>query len=90
MEEEIETLRLVLASKIRSAHELKRKLGISVWKEFQDDMSQSIRNVKESNVLVYITLLLIFFISFFYSLSFLFYKTQTHKQTKVTGWLALK
>ncbi|XP_067009095.1 tumor protein D52 isoform X2 [Anabrus simplex] len=50
VEEEIQTLRHVLASKVRNAQELKRKLGISVWKEFQDDMSQGIRNVKESNV----------------------------------------
>ncbi|XP_047106551.1 tumor protein D54 isoform X2 [Schistocerca piceifrons] len=50
VEEEIQTLRHVLASKIKHSQELKRKLGISVWKEFQDDMSQSIRNVKESNM----------------------------------------
>ncbi|XP_021938819.1 tumor protein D54 isoform X3 [Zootermopsis nevadensis] len=50
VEEEIQTLRQVLASKVRVSQELKRKLGISVWKEFQDDMSQGIRNVKESNV----------------------------------------
>ncbi|XP_046989733.1 tumor protein D54 isoform X1 [Schistocerca americana] len=50
VEEEIQTLRHVLASKIKHSQELKRKLGISVWKEFQDDMSQSIRNVKESNI----------------------------------------
>lgn len=50
MEEEIQTLRHVLASKIKHSQDLKRKLGISVWKEFQDDMSQSIRNVKESNM----------------------------------------
>ncbi|XP_069678342.1 uncharacterized protein [Periplaneta americana] len=50
VEEEIQTLRHVLASKVRNSQELKRKLGISVWKEFQDDMSQGIRNVKESNV----------------------------------------
>lgn len=50
VEEEIQTLRQVLASKVRMSQELKRKLGFSVWKEFQDDMSQGIRNVKESNV----------------------------------------
>lgn len=50
VEEEIQTLRQVLASKVRMSQELKRKLGISAWKEFQDDMSQGIRNVKESNV----------------------------------------
>ncbi|PNF26602.1 hypothetical protein B7P43_G11354 [Cryptotermes secundus] len=50
VEQEIQTLRQVLASKVKMSQELKRKLGISVWKEFQDDMSQGIRNVKESNV----------------------------------------
>lgn len=50
VEDEIATFRHVLASKTRQSQELKRKLGISVWREFQDDMSQGIRNVKESNV----------------------------------------
>lgn len=50
VEEEITTLRTVLQSKIRHASELKRKLGITVWKEITDDMSQGIKNVKESNV----------------------------------------
>lgn len=50
MEEEIATLRHVLAAKVKISQELKRKLGFSVWKEFQDDMSQGIKNVKESNV----------------------------------------
>uniref|UniRef100_A0A1B6L5A4 Tumor protein D54 n=1 Tax=Graphocephala atropunctata TaxID=36148 RepID=A0A1B6L5A4_9HEMI len=50
VEEEIQTLRHVLASKVKASQELKRKLGFSVWREFQDDMSQGIRNVKESNV----------------------------------------
>ncbi|KAF4527911.1 hypothetical protein B566_EDAN011302 [Ephemera danica] len=50
VEDEIATFRHVLASKTRQAHELKRKLGISVWREFQDDLGQGIRNVKESNV----------------------------------------
>lgn len=50
VEEEISTLRLVLASKIRVSSDLKRKLGISVWKEFADDMNQGIKNVKESQV----------------------------------------
>ncbi|XP_063218877.1 tumor protein D52 isoform X3 [Bacillus rossius redtenbacheri] len=50
VEEEIQTLRHVLASRVKHSQELKRKLGITVWKEIQDDMSQGIRNVKESNV----------------------------------------
>uniref|UniRef100_A0A6B2EMR9 Putative tumor protein d54 n=1 Tax=Phlebotomus kandelakii TaxID=1109342 RepID=A0A6B2EMR9_9DIPT len=50
VEEEITTLRTVLTSKVRHSSELKRKLGITVWKEISDDMNQSIKNVKESNV----------------------------------------
>lgn len=50
VEEEIATLRTVLTSKVRHASELKRKLGITVWKEISDDMNQSLKNVRESNV----------------------------------------
>jgi hypothetical protein len=50
VEEEITTLRTVLQSKVRHASELKRKLGITVWKEMTEDVSQSLKNVKESNV----------------------------------------
>ncbi|KAG8229958.1 hypothetical protein J437_LFUL008531 [Ladona fulva] len=52
IEEEIQTLRHVLSSKVNAAHELKRKLGLTTWKEWTDDMNQSIRNVKESQVCV--------------------------------------
>lgn len=52
MEEEIQTLRHVLANKVRVAQELKRKLGISVWKELTDDVNQGLKNVKESQVYV--------------------------------------
>ncbi|BES91980.1 Tumour protein D52 family [Nesidiocoris tenuis] len=51
VEEEINTLKLVLSSKVRQAQELKRKLGFSVWRDFQDDMQQGIKNVKESNII---------------------------------------
>lgn len=47
-EEEIQTLRQVLASKVKHAQDLKTKLGITVWKEFTDDMSQGMKNVRES------------------------------------------
>ncbi|XP_055949677.1 tumor protein D52-like isoform X2 [Argiope bruennichi] len=47
-EDEINTLRQVLSSKIRHMQELKRKLGITVWKEFKEDMEQGIRNIQES------------------------------------------
>jgi len=50
VEEEIQTLRTVLASKIHHSTELKRKLGITVWKEITDDVSTGLKNVKESNV----------------------------------------
>ncbi|KAF2348020.1 tumor protein D52 [Trinorchestia longiramus] len=47
-EEEIATLRTVLASKVNHAHELKRRLGITVWKELSDDINQSLKTVRES------------------------------------------
>ncbi|KAL0113653.1 hypothetical protein PUN28_012649 [Cardiocondyla obscurior] len=50
VEEEIQTLRHVLANKIKTSQDLKRKLGISVWKELTDDVNQGIKNVKESHV----------------------------------------
>lgn len=50
VEEEIATLRTVLTSKVRHASELKRKLGITVWKEISDDMNQSLKTVRESHV----------------------------------------
>ncbi|XP_017472582.1 PREDICTED: tumor protein D54 isoform X2 [Rhagoletis zephyria] len=50
VEEEINTLRTVLASKTRHSSELKRKLGITMWKEITDDMNQGLKNVKESSV----------------------------------------
>ncbi|EDW08755.1 uncharacterized protein LOC6578921 isoform X2 [Drosophila mojavensis] len=50
VEEEINTLRTVLASKTRHASDLKRKLGITVWKELTDDVNQGVKNLKESHV----------------------------------------
>lgn len=50
VEDEIATLRTVLASKMRRSAELKRNLGITVWKEVSEDINQGIKNVKESNV----------------------------------------
>lgn len=50
VEEEIATLRTVLTSKVRHASELKRKLGITVWREITDDVNHSLKTVKESNV----------------------------------------
>ncbi|XP_026473365.1 tumor protein D54-like isoform X1 [Ctenocephalides felis] len=50
VEEEIGTLRTVLASKVRRSGELKAKLGITVWKELTGDVNQSLRTVKESQV----------------------------------------
>nr|XP_042911739.1 tumor protein D52 [Parasteatoda tepidariorum] len=48
IEEEINTLRQVLSSRIRRMQDLKRELGITVWKEFKDDMEQGIKNLQES------------------------------------------
>ncbi|EDW01861.1 GH21673 [Drosophila grimshawi] len=50
VEEEINTLRTVLASKTRHASDLKRKLGITVWRELTDDVNQGVKNLKESHV----------------------------------------
>ncbi|XP_071442030.1 tumor protein D52 isoform X2 [Hetaerina americana] len=50
IEDEIQTLRHVLDSKRLAAQELKRKLGLTGWREFAEDMNQGIKNVKESNV----------------------------------------
>jgi len=47
-EEEIETLRQVLAAKVKQAEELKRKLGISKWSEFANDLGQGLKNVQET------------------------------------------
>ncbi|XP_043284722.1 tumor protein D54 isoform X4 [Venturia canescens] len=50
VEEEIQTLRHVLASKVGVSYALKRKLGITVWRELSDDVNQGLRTVKESQV----------------------------------------
>ena len=52
VEEEIQTLRTVLQSKQRHAHELKKKMGITVWREITDDVNSGLKNVKDSNVWV--------------------------------------
>lgn len=50
-EEEIATLRQVLSVKVKHAQDLKRKLGITPWKELKDDMEQSFRNIQETPAL---------------------------------------
>eukprot|EP00088_Acartia_fossae_P061818 TRINITY_DN7436_c0_g2_i1.p1 TRINITY_DN7436_c0_g2~~TRINITY_DN7436_c0_g2_i1.p1 ORF type:complete len:173 (+),score=47.52 TRINITY_DN7436_c0_g2_i1:53-571(+) len=47
-EEEILTLKQVLASKERHAQGLKRRLGITAWREFSEDMAQGLKNLQES------------------------------------------
>ena len=47
-EDEIQTLRQVLAARVKHAQDLKRRLGVTVWREFSDDLSSQIKNVKES------------------------------------------
>lgn len=69
VEEEITTLRTVLQSKVRHASELKRKLGITVWREMSDDVSQSLKTVKESNVLVLSISFLILGLHILYTIS---------------------
>jgi len=51
-EEEIQTLRQVLNAKVKHSYDLKRKLGITVWKEFRDDMEHGIRNIQETTAYV--------------------------------------
>ena len=48
IEYEVQTMRQVLAAKVKKSQELKRKLGITAWRELQDDISQGLRNVKEN------------------------------------------
>ncbi|XP_037968802.2 tumor protein D52 isoform X3 [Plutella xylostella] len=50
VDDEIATLRTVLQSKVRQSSELKRKLGITVWREITEDVNQGLKNVKESQV----------------------------------------
>merc|ERR1712227_982548 len=47
-EEEIITLKQVLASKEAHAHGLKRRLGITAWREFSEDMQQGLKNLQDS------------------------------------------
>lgn len=48
VEEEIQSLRTVLATKLARSQELKRQLGITVWKELKDDMEQGIKNIQDT------------------------------------------
>lgn len=47
-------IKIVLKKKsphqIRQSSDLKRKLGITVWKEITEDVNQGLKNVKESHV----------------------------------------
>ena len=45
-EEEIMTLKQVLASKEAHAAGLKRRLGITQWREFSEDMAQGLKNLQ--------------------------------------------
>ncbi|XP_063863598.1 tumor protein D54-like isoform X5 [Scylla paramamosain] len=47
-EEEIQTLRQVLGAKVKTAQDLKRRLGITVWREFTEDLNNSMKTVRES------------------------------------------
>jgi len=53
LEYEIQTLRSVLAVKIREANELKRKLGITTMSEFREDFRHGMQTVRESDVYVF-------------------------------------
>jgi hypothetical protein len=47
-DEEINTLRQVLATRQKHVAELKRKIGISPWTDITSDINQSLRAVRES------------------------------------------
>jgi len=47
-EEEIATLRQVLVAKEATASGLKRRLGITAWREFSEDMTQGLKNLQTS------------------------------------------
>lgn len=49
VESEITMLRQVLGSKVRHAAELKRKLGITPFQEFKQDLQQGIQHIKSSD-----------------------------------------
>lgn len=49
LEREIGTLRSVLSNKMRRAHELKQRLGISVWTEVKGDFAAGINDIKSSD-----------------------------------------
>lgn len=53
-EEEIQTLRQVLGSKVKHAQDLKRRLGITVWREFTEDFNNSMKSVRESQTTQYV------------------------------------
>ena len=46
------TLKQVLASKEAHAAGLKRRLGITQWREFSEDMAQGLKNLQVKNLLV--------------------------------------
>jgi len=48
-ESEIATLRIVLQTREKEAFDLKRRLGLSPWLEFADDINQGLNKVKQSD-----------------------------------------
>ncbi|KAG9511276.1 Protein Hook-like 3 [Fragariocoptes setiger] len=51
-EEEIQTLRQVLAARLKHAQELKRKLGIGPWKELTSEVQNGLKTVQETTAYV--------------------------------------
>ena len=47
-EEEVLTLKQVLGAKEKHAAGLKRRLGITAWREFSEDMTQGLKNLQDS------------------------------------------
>lgn len=52
-EEEIQTLRTVLTAKIKRSNDIKRQLGITVWKELRDEVGTNLKNIQETTAYVF-------------------------------------
>ena len=48
------TLKQVLASKEAHAAGLKRRLGITQWREFSEDMAQGLKNLQVIYILIHL------------------------------------
>lgn len=49
LQDEIVTLRQVLAAKVKASHELKKKLGITPMTEMKDDLKKGVEDLKSTD-----------------------------------------